>query len=442
MSLLPNTVVNGNCLEVMKEIDDASIDMILCDLPYGATQNSWDSVIPPAPLWEQYERIIKPNGAILLFGQDKFTATMMLSNPKLHRYNIIWDKVLKSGFLNAKKMPLREHEDIMVFYKSSPPYHPQMTVGEKNHTKGKAVGKQAEDVHSNRSYGNYTLVESPDGNMKYPASIWRFPKPHPSVALHATEKPVDLLRYAIRTYTDRNAIVLDNCCGTGSTLIAAKLEGRRYIGIDNGVCDKKKSPYYGMPWAQVAQIRLEAIDHEPADEPERHRPLGEGTTEGVALPLGFLPEIGEVVNILEPFKRLTIFEPVEKDGETTEKKVTVGIIYRSDGLYAWDNSRVVPNEYDEAIKWSPASQLPEYAIRRKAIVTKFEYKPLRSFTADDIKLLRLDYASQDDPQLLMEEYLPIKNFELLYGWWKQHYKATLKDCDNPQAIILHLASTD
>lgn len=90
----------------------------------------------------------------------------------------------------------------------------------------------------------------------------------------------------------------------------------------------------------------------------------------------------------------------------------------------------------------PASQLPEYAIRRKAIVTKFEYKPLRSFTADDIKLLRLDYASQDDPQLLMEEYLPIKNFELLYGWWKQHYKATLKDCDNPQAIILHLASTN
>ena len=163
---------------------------------------------------------------------------------------------------------------------------------------------------------------------------------------------------------------------------------------------------------------------------------------GFALPLGFLPEIGEVVNILEPFKRLTIFEPVEKDGETTEKRVTVGIIYRSDGLYAWDNSRAIPNEYDEAIKWSPASQLPEYAIRRKAIVTKFEYKPLRSFTADDIKLLRLDYASQDDPQLLMEEYLPIKNFELLYGWWKQHYKATLKDCDNPQAIILHLASTD
>lgn len=195
-------------------------------------------------------------------------------------------KVICLAHLAEARVPDCPYKSIMVFYKSPPPYHPQMTVGEKNHTKGKAVGKQAEDVHSNRSYGNYTLVESPDGNMKYPASIWRFPKPHPSVALHATEKPVDLLRYAIRTYTDRNAIVLDNCCGTGSTLIAAKLEGRRYIGIDNGVCDKKKSPYYGMPWAQVAQIRLEAIDHEPADEPERHRPLGEGTTEGVCTPSG------------------------------------------------------------------------------------------------------------------------------------------------------------
>ena len=286
MSVSVNSVINGDCLEVMKDIESSSIDMILCDLPYGATQNSWDTVIPPPPLWEQYERIIKPNGAILLFGQDKFTATMMLSNVKLHRYNIIWDKVLKSGFLNAKKMPLREHEDIMVFYKSPPPYHPQMTVGNKNHTKGKAVGQQAEEVHSNRSYGNYTLVESSDSTLKYRASIWRFPKPHPSIALHSTEKPVDLLRYAIRTYTDEGAVVLDNCCGTGSTLIAAKLENRHYIGIDNGICDKKKSPYYGMPWAQVAQIRLEAIDLEFTDEPTRSQPLGKRTTEGVCFAPG------------------------------------------------------------------------------------------------------------------------------------------------------------
>lgn len=265
MSITTNTVINGDCLEVMREIDTESIDLILCDLPYGATQNKWDVVIPPALLWEQYERIIKPNGAILLFGQDKFTATMMLSNPKLHRYNIIWDKVLKSGFLNAKKMPLREHEDIMVFYKSPPPYNPQMTKGEKNHSKGQAVGKQSGDIHSNRSYGNYTLVQSEDTDLKYPASIWRFPKPHPSIALHATEKPIDLLRYAIRTYTNVGGVVLDNCCGTGSTLIAAKLESRQYIGIDNGVCDKKKSKYYGLPWAEVAQRRLEEVD-EPGYE--------------------------------------------------------------------------------------------------------------------------------------------------------------------------------
>lgn len=167
-----------------------------------------------------------------------------------------------------------------------------------------------------------------------------------------------------------------------------------------------------------------------------------GLLKGFALPLGFLPEIGEVANILEPFKRLTIFEPTEKNGETISKKVTVGVMYRSDGLCAWDGSRVAPNEYDEAIKWSPANQLPEYAIRRRAIITKFEYKPLQSFTDDDIKLLRLDYASQGNPQLLMEEYLSIKNFELLYGWWKLHYPSTLKNCDNPQAMILHLISTN
>lgn len=257
MSVLPNTVLNGDCLEVMKDLDSESIDMILCDLPYGVSRNKWDTVIPPALLWEQYERIIKPNGAILLFGQDKFTAAMMLSNPKLHRYNIIWDKVLKGGFLNARKMPLRQHEDIMVFYKSPPPYHPQMTPGEKNHSIGTSAGKQAKDVCSNRSYGDYTRTESPDTTLKYPSSIWRFPKPHPSAAVHSTEKPIELLRYAIRTYTDEGDLVLDNCCGAGSTLIAAKLEGRRYIGIDNGICDKQNSPYYGLPWSRVSQIRLE-----------------------------------------------------------------------------------------------------------------------------------------------------------------------------------------
>jgi site-specific DNA-methyltransferase (adenine-specific) len=134
-----NQIYFGDCLELMKQIKDKSIHMILCDLPYGVTnktKNKWDSVIPPNLLWEQYERIITDNGAILLFSQDKFTAKMMLSNEKLHRYNLIWNKVLPSGFLNAHKMPLREHEDIMVFYKSPPTYNPQMTKGKPCHSKG------------------------------------------------------------------------------------------------------------------------------------------------------------------------------------------------------------------------------------------------------------------------------------------------------------------
>ena len=251
-----DSVHNIDCLDGMALIPDASIDMILCDLPYGVTKNPWDVVIPPDKLWEQYERIIKPNGAILLFGQDKFTAKMMLSNEKLHRYNIIWRKVLKSGFLNANRMPLREHEDIMVFYKKQPIYHPQMVKGAPNHSKGKAIGSQAEDISNNRVYGAYKVVETP-GDLKHPTSIWEFPKPHPSIAISSTEKPVELCRYAIRTYTDQGGVVLDNCCGSGATLIAAKLEGRHYIGMDNGICDNKKSRYFGMAWADVAAQRLE-----------------------------------------------------------------------------------------------------------------------------------------------------------------------------------------
>ena len=137
----------------------------------------------------------------------------MLSNPKLHRYNIIWDKVLKSGFLNAKKMPLREHEDIMVFYKSPPPYHPQMTVGEKNHTKGKAVGKQAEDVHSNRSYGNYTLVESPDGNMKTGMlSSWITVAAPDLLSLLPSWKDADTLGLTMACVIKRKALTME-CLG-------------------------------------------------------------------------------------------------------------------------------------------------------------------------------------------------------------------------------------
>lgn len=244
----------------MKEIADASIDLIFCDLPYGVLKAKWDTVIPPDLLWKQYERIIKPNGAIILFGQDKFTAKMMLSNEKLHRYNIIWKKVLKSGFLNANRMPLREHEDIMVFYKNQPTYNPQMTKGAPSHSKGSAKGENAEDILNNRVYGSYRVVEN-TSDMKHPSSVWEFPKPHPSVAISSTEKPIGLCRYVIRTYTNEGDLVLDNCCGCGSIPIAAKMEGRHYIGMDNGYCDNKKSQYFGMAWADVATRRLERLEH-------------------------------------------------------------------------------------------------------------------------------------------------------------------------------------
>lgn len=240
----------------MKQIDNNSVDMIFCDLPYGVTaKNKWDSIIQPQLLWEQYERIIKPNGAILLFGQDKFTAKMMLSNEKLHKYNIIWKKVLPSGFLNANKMPLREHEDIMVFYKKSPTYNPQKVKGKPCHSKGVAVGNNNDEILNNQNYGDFKVVET-IGDMKHPTSIWEFSKPHPSIAIHPTQKPLDLCRYAIRTYTNEGDTVLDNCCGSGSIPLSAKLENRKYIGMDNGICEKKNSKYDGWFWADVAEDRI------------------------------------------------------------------------------------------------------------------------------------------------------------------------------------------
>jgi DNA modification methylase len=218
----------GDCLELMQNIPDQSIDMILCDLPYGITRNKWDAVIDPDKLWKQYNRIIKSNGAILLFGQDKFTAKMMLSNEKMHRYNLIWDKQLKSGFLNANRQPLRQHEDIMVFYKSQPTYNPQKVKGVPCHSKGTIIGKSPKN---NNNYGDYSSVQTV-GDMKYPSSILSFQKPPPSMRIHPTEKPVDLLEYLIKTYTNEGEVVLDNCMGTGNTGIACLNTNRDFIGIE------------------------------------------------------------------------------------------------------------------------------------------------------------------------------------------------------------------
>lgn len=261
----------GDCLEVMKDIEDKSIDMILCDLPYGVTaKNKWDTIIPLKDyvildnkriekekfyslqqfngftrkemdsiwndskvdgLWTHYNRIIKDNGVIVLFGQDKFTAETILSNKKNHRYNLIWKKVLPSGFLNANRMPLREHEDIMVFYKKLPTYNPQKVKGKPCHSKGKVVGEMNDKQLKNNNYGDFRCVET-KGDMKFPTSILEFPKPHPSTAVHPTQKPVELLEYLIKTYTNKNEIILDNCMGSGSTGVACMNTNRRFVGIE------------------------------------------------------------------------------------------------------------------------------------------------------------------------------------------------------------------
>ena len=221
----------------MKRIPDGSVDMILCDLPYGTTRNEWDSVIPLDKLWAQYNRIIKSNGAIVLTAQDKFTARLMMSNEEMHRYNLIWDKILSSGFLNANKMPLRSHEDILVFYKSSPTYNPQKNRGRQNHSKG--IGTAG----INNNYGHFEIVDNREklGDMKHPKSIITFSKPHPSVTSHPTQKPVELFKYLIKTYTNEGETVLDNCMGSGTTAVACLDTKRNYMGFELDETYYKKS---------------------------------------------------------------------------------------------------------------------------------------------------------------------------------------------------------
>lgn len=221
----------GDCLEVMKEIKDKSIDMILCDLPYGTTQNKSDIIIPFEPLWKQYERIIKDNGAIILFAQGIFYVDLVNSNRKLFRYDLVWDKCLVSGFLNAKKMPLRQHEQIAVFYKKLPTYNPQFTQGKPLHSKGIAYTNKE---IKNQNYGKFNITDDirAGSTQKYPMSIIKFQKPHPSITIHRTQKPVELLEYLIKTYTNENDLVLDNCMGSGSTCVACKNLNRSFIGIE------------------------------------------------------------------------------------------------------------------------------------------------------------------------------------------------------------------
>ncbi|MFA4817946.1 MAG: site-specific DNA-methyltransferase [Parcubacteria group bacterium] len=210
----------------MKNMPSKSVDMILCDLPYGSTQNHWDSIIPLDKLWEHYERIIKDNGVIALTSQGIFTAKLILSNQKLFKYKITWIKSKSTNFLNAKKQPLRKHEDICIFYKNQPAYNPQMTKSEpynKGFRKNQLTG----------SYGDFNSVEVKSEGERYPTDVVYFKTAESEGNVyHPTQKPVELGRYLIRTFTKEDNIVLDNTCGSGSFLVSAVLEGRQFIGIE------------------------------------------------------------------------------------------------------------------------------------------------------------------------------------------------------------------
>lgn len=218
-------VLQGDCLELMKDIPDGSVDMILADLPYGTTQNKWDSIIPFEPLWEQYERVIKKNGAIVLTAQTPFDKTLGSSNIKRLRYELIWEKNRPSGFLNANKMPLKSHENILVFYKSLPVYNPQMTTG---HPPLKGTFRNSKSENYGK-YSSFTSERSKGGQTdRFPRSILRFDGILKN-NLHPTQKPVALFEYLIKTYTNEGDLVLDNVAGSGTTGVAAQNLNRNFI---------------------------------------------------------------------------------------------------------------------------------------------------------------------------------------------------------------------
>ena len=213
----------------MSNIPDKLINCIITDLPYGQTaRNKWDSVIPFEPLWEQYKRIIKDNGAIILFGNGMFTAELMMSNKSMWRYNIIWEKTQPTGFLNAKKMPLRSHEDICVFYKKPPTYNPQKTTG---HVRKVSKAEHKVGCKNTSDYGEHGLTTY-DSTERYPKSVWKFAKDIQKSALHPTQKPIALIEEFIKTYTNEGDVVLDSCMGSGTTGEAALNLHRRFIGIE------------------------------------------------------------------------------------------------------------------------------------------------------------------------------------------------------------------
>lgn len=243
-----DSIYNEDCLVGMQRIPDGSVDCIICDLPYGTTANNWDSVLPLDKLWQHYNRVIKPHGAIVLFGQEPFSTILRMSNFDNWKYDWIWDKKSKQGFLNAKKRPLKQHELISVFSNDTPVYYPQIITYGKPRYKGRYNKRNGDGDGCYGKYGN----DGPTNNYYYPSSILEFSNAAHTGVEHPTQKPVDLIRYLILTYSKSGEIILDNCMGSGTTALACIREKRHYIGFE---LDKG--------YFEVAQRRIRELLQEP-----------------------------------------------------------------------------------------------------------------------------------------------------------------------------------
>ena len=258
-TIAPNSIILGDCLEVMQDISDKSIDCIIADLPYGITACKWDSVIPFEPLWEQYKRIIKPNGAIALFGSQPFTSALVMSNPKWFKYEWIWEKTCATGFLDAKKKPLKNHENILIFYRNLPTYIPQMT-------KGIAYSRTS-NPNKTTIYGKKKPATTNNTGTRCPKTVLHFNNQNGNLfgdtqkaTTHPTQKPVALYEYLAKTYTLENELILDNAAGSGTLAIACLNTDRRYI------CIEKDPDYF-----EVMRNRIENHDRNAPTIPKKTR---------------------------------------------------------------------------------------------------------------------------------------------------------------------------
>lgn len=247
-----NQLFEGDCLKYLRQFPNNSIDMVLCDLPYGTTQNKWDSVIPLGKLWKEYERVVKDNGAIVLTSQGLFTAQLMMSNPKMFKYKWVWEKSKPTNFLNAKKQPLRKYEDVCVFYQKQPTYNPQMT-------KGEPYNKGVRKNQLSGSYGDFQPVHVYSDGERYPTDVIYFKTAESEgKVIHPTQKPIELGRYFVRTYSKPGDLILDNTFGSGSFLVAALLEGRNFVGIEKNM-DAELFKESNIDFINEAKKRLRGV---------------------------------------------------------------------------------------------------------------------------------------------------------------------------------------